>query len=183
MVNPSHGDENPRRAPVTQAAKDAPGRKHRRWLRDIAIGVVASLLATLLVAVGSWIARDPSKGSLPASSIVGMSGGCSAFQVYAQNRWPPYGTAIRAAPSVLSTQVGGFPPNMSIAVNGWLHGRAAFQLNVTPFNSDVWFHLADGAGWVSFGGVREQPTSQDPGGLGSGGPPAPTPDACRGAIQ
>jgi hypothetical protein len=37
------------------------------------------------------------------------SGGCDSFQVFAQNRWAPTGTAIREQPNVLSTQVGSFP--------------------------------------------------------------------------
>ncbi len=93
------------------------------------------------------------------AAITGFSGGCPAFRVYAQNRWRPVGTAIRISPNALSTQVGSFPPNMVIAVNGWVHGRVGYATNEPPFDSDVWFHLADGAGWVSFAGVRMNPVS------------------------
>jgi hypothetical protein len=119
----------------------------------------------------------------PASPIVGFSGGCAAYQVFAQNRWAPVGTAIREAPNVLSTQIGSFPGNMSISVNGWLHGRVAYPTNVAPYNSDIWFHLADGAGWVSYGGVRAYPIALDPTGTADGGPPAATPAQCYGAVQ
>jgi hypothetical protein len=112
-----------------------------------------------------------------------MSGGCPAFQVFAQDRWAPLGAAIRAQPNVLSLQVGSFPGDMSIAVNGWVHGRAAYPTNTPPWNSDIWFHLAAGAGWVSFPGVRATPTSPDPTGRANGGDPAPTPPTCEGAVQ
>jgi hypothetical protein len=112
-----------------------------------------------------------------------MSGGCSAFQVFAQNRWAPLGAAIRAQPNVLSTQLGGYPGNMSIAVNGWVYGGVAYPTNTPPWNSNVWFHLADGAGWVSFAGVRATPTSPDPTGRANGGDPAPTSSACEGGVQ
>jgi hypothetical protein len=79
--------------------------------------------------------------SRPESSIVGMSGGCSALQVFAQNRWAPLSTAIRVAPNVLSAQNGSFPGNMSIAVNGWVHSRAAYPTNPPPRNNDVWCQL------------------------------------------
>lgn len=113
-----------------------------------------------------------------------MSGGCAPFQVYAQNRWAPYGTAIREQPNVLSTQVGSEPGNMSLSVNGWVYGRAAYPTNTPPWNSSVWYHLADGAGWVSFPGVRATPTAPDPTGLSKdGGAPAPTPANCQAAVQ
>jgi hypothetical protein len=112
-----------------------------------------------------------------------MSGGCEPFQVFAQNRWDPVGTTIRAEPSVLSTQIGSFPPNMSISVNGWVHGRPAYPTNEAPWNNDVWYHLTDGAGWVSFAGVRATPVAHDPTGLADGGPAAAIAPACQGAVQ
>jgi hypothetical protein len=121
--------------------------------------------------------------SSDSSNITGMSGGCPKFQVFAQNRWAPLGTAIREQPNVLSTQVGSFPGNMSISVNGWVYGRAAYPTNTPPWNSSIWFHLSDGAGWVSFGGVRATPTSPDPTGRANGGPPAPTSPKCQAAVQ
>lgn len=112
-----------------------------------------------------------------------MSGGCAPFQAFAPNRWGPVGTAIREQPSVLSTQVGSFPPNMSISVNGWVHGRPAYTTNVAPWSNDVWYHLTDGAGWVSFAGVRATPTSVDPTGLADGGASQAISPACEGAVQ
>ncbi len=121
--------------------------------------------------------------STVASVTVGMSGGCESFQLFAQNRWETLGTAIREQPNVLSTQVGSFPGNMSISVNGWVHGRPAYTTNTPPWNNDVWYHLTDGAGWVSFPGVRATPVLPDPSGVADGGPPAPISDVCQGAVQ
>jgi hypothetical protein len=117
------------------------------------------------------------------SAIVGFVGGCSNYQVYAQNRWKPYGTIIRTSPSTLSTPNGTFAPNQVVAVNGWVQSQVAYPTNDPPFNNDIWFHLADGAGWVSFGGVRATPVSEDPTGHAGGGAPAPAPTKCKGAIQ
>jgi hypothetical protein len=71
---------------------------------------------------------------------------------------------------------------MSLTVNGWLHGRAAYPTNQPPYNSDIWFHLSDGIGWVGFAAVRALPTSTDSTGLGDGGPLAPAPAQCEGAL-
>lgn len=126
----------------------------------------------------------PVKQGVKHSAVTGMAGGCGSFQVFAQNRWPVYGAALREQPNVLSKQIGGFPGNKSITVNGWVHGRAAYPTNTPPWNNDVWYHLADGSGWVSFGGVRATPTSQDPSGQSKdGGPPATISSNCQGATK
>ena len=150
------------------------------------IGVGVTVLLAAVAATGPpwWfqlVGRQASSGSAP--TVVGISGGCAPFQVFAQDRWAPLGTAIREAPNVLSTQEGSFPGNMSITVNGWVHGRPAYPTNTAPWNSDDWFHLTDGAGWVSFAGVRAYPVAYDPTGLAGGGPPAATSPACEGAVQ
>jgi len=75
------------------------------------------------------------------------------------------------------------PAEHGYRVNGWVHGRVGYATNEPPFDSDVWFHLADGAGWVSFAGVRMNPTTFDPTGTADGGPPAATSPSCEGAIQ
>jgi hypothetical protein len=96
----------------------------------------------------------------------GFTGGCGAFVVYAQNRWEPYGAAIRAEPSVRAKQIGSYDPNQVIAVDGWVHAEVAYPTNSAPYNSDVWFHLANEPGWVSFGGGARHahdPRSDRPG--------------------
>ena len=153
------------------------------------IGAGVGLVLAVAAATGPpwWFKavglEGSSSASGPAGAVVGMSGGCTPFQVFAQGRWRPLGTAIREAPSVLSTQVGSFPANMSISTNGWVYGRPAYPTNVAPWNSAVWFHLTDGAGWVSFPGVRASPVAFDPTGLANGGPPAATSPRCGGAVQ
>jgi hypothetical protein len=157
--------------------------------RDTMIGVGAALVLAVAAATGPpwWFKavglESTHSSSPPTGEGVGMSGGCAPFQVFAQGRWRPRGAAIRAAPSVLSTQVGSFPANMSISVNGWVYGRPAYPTNVAPWNNGVWYHLTDGVGWVSFAGVRATPVAFDPTGLADGGPPAPIASSCEGAVH
>lgn len=158
--------------------------------REAWVGIFVSLFLTVAAAGSApwwWkhVHHSPTQVANSGNSgdIAGMSGGCATYQVFAQNRWAPVGTAIREQPNVLSTQVGSYPGNMSIAVNGWVYGRAAYPTNTPPWNSNIWFHLADGAGWVSFPGVRDTPTSIDPTGHADGGDPPPTPAACEGAVE
>lgn len=126
---------------------------------------------------------SPSSGP-PSPGVISFGGGCEPFQVFAQNRWTPLGAAVRTAPSVLAHQLSGYDSNHSIAVDGWVHGSAPYTTNQPPFNSNVWFHIADGSGWVSFAGVRAVPTSPDPTNLSpNGGQPAPTLASCQGFAQ
>jgi hypothetical protein len=157
---------------------------------DAKIGIVVGvILAALTASSAPWwwryVDRHPAKPAVtPPPAVAGMSGGCEPFQVYAQNRWLPIGVAIRAQPNVLLTQIGSYPANMSISVNGWVHGRAAYTTNPPPWNSDIWYHLTDGAGWVSFPGVRAYPTAYDPTGHSpDGGPAVATSATCEGAVN
>jgi hypothetical protein len=168
------------------------GQKHNGSVtlsRDAWVGIAVSVVLTVAAAGSApwwWKYVGPSAPASAAgnsSQVVGMSGGCPAFQVFAQNRWAPLGAAVRAQPNVLSRLVTGYQGNMSIAVNGWVYGGVAYPTNTPPWNSNVWFHLADDAGWVSFAGVRATPTSPDPTGHASGGDPAATSATCEGAVQ
>jgi hypothetical protein len=152
---------------------------------EFKLGIIFSVFLTIAAAGSSpwWWKYVDRSSATQSSAVVGMSGGCAPFQVFAQNRWAPTGTAIRDAPNVLSTQNGSFPGNMSISVNGWVNGRPAYPTNTPPWNNGIWFHLADGAGWVSFPGVRGTPTSVDPTGHANGGAPAPASPKCEGAVQ
>lgn len=148
--------------------------------------IVISLLVTLVTAgsapwwwppvhraVDNWLGRE----------VASFSGGCGGYQIYAQNRWDPVGTAIRSAPDPLAKKLGGFGPNEIVAVDGWVHGKVPYPNNPAPWDSDVWFHLSDGRGWVSYAGVRGAPSEYDPT-LHSqdGGIPPPTPSACAGTL-
>jgi hypothetical protein len=67
-------------------------------------------------------------------------------------------------------------------VNGYVHGDVAWPLNSAPWNSDIWFHVADG-GWVSFAGVRAVPTTYDPTGHEDGGLAVKALPECQGLLQ
>jgi hypothetical protein len=165
---------------VIRVTKRTWGLSREAW---IGIGVAVFIAVAGAGSTSPWWWPSSGDGT-PQSEISGMSGGCPAFQVFAQNRWDPVGTAIRSGPNVQSHQVGSFPANMSISVNGWVHGRPAYPTNTAPWNNDIWFHLSDGAGWVSFPGVRATPVANDPTGTSpDGGTPAPTASSCEGAIQ
>ncbi|MGZ6583151.1 MAG: hypothetical protein ACXVHX_02230 [Solirubrobacteraceae bacterium] len=121
--------------------------------------------------------------ALPAG-VIGLSGGCDGFQVFAQNRFDPVGATERAAPNITSKRVDKFSPNYSITVDGWVHSRPAYPTNPAPWNSDVWFHVADDSGWVDFAAVRAVPTGPDPTDRAAdGGKPAATSLRCEGSVQ
>ncbi len=142
----------------------------------------AALAVVLVVA-----AVGVSALALPRCAPHGVTcliGGCPDFSVYAQNRYEPYGAALRVAPYREADQIGGFDPNQLVPVDGWVRTRAPYPSNPAPFNSDVWFHVADDSGWVSFAGVRADPTDPAPTNFDTdGGRPAPTPDECSGTVQ
>jgi len=146
--------------------------------------VVAIALAIVAASSSPWWWRYVHRGKQAPQGVVVDSGGCDAFQVFAQNRWAPTGTAVRAAPNIEAHVVATYPGNFSIMVDGWVHSRPAYPTNTAPWNSDIWFHLADDSGWVSFPGVRAEPTATDPTGLSSdGGVPAATSAKCEASVQ
>lgn len=108
-------------------------------------------------------ASDSSKEAIISPSTT-EDDGCETFGVYSQNRFAPYGTAIRKEPDVLSDKVGSFAPNEPIAVDGWYDsGAPIYPTNSAPWDSGVWFRLDydNQEGWVSFPGVRAEPSSPD----------------------
>lgn len=179
-IKPELSCESPL-ADVSARPQVADDRKVRRYM--VSLVVVFLIAVAGASAIPWWSKYVIGSGGPGKPPVVGMSGGCTPFQVFTQNRWFPLGTAIRVQPSVLSTQVGTYAGNMSISVNGWALGQAAYPTNAPPWNSNVWFHLADGAGWVSFAGVRAAPTSPDPTGVAKGGAPVPTLARCRGVVE
>ena len=155
----------------------------KSWLRVHLVPTIIAVAIAVVFATGApwWVPRVRGQSSQQGLNVVGFAGGCETFRVYAQNRWNPYGTVKMNAPDRLSTQIGGCSPNQTIAVDGWVHGRVAYPNNTPPWNSDAWFHVTDG-GWVSFGGVRDLATEQDPSGVGDGGVPAPLASGCEGST-
>ena len=104
--------------------------------------------------------------------------------MHAQNRYEPYGAARRVAPYREAAQVGNYDPNQLSPVDGWVRTRAPYPSNPAPFNSDIWFHVADDSGWLSFAGVRADTTTPDPTGLAEdGGRPAPAEPDCGGTVR
>ncbi|HSX24266.1 MAG TPA: hypothetical protein VLE74_04150, partial [Candidatus Saccharimonadales bacterium] len=105
------------------------------------------------------------------------------FGVFAQNRWAPIGASVRTEPNVLAAKIEpGFAGNEIVAVNGWVHGQP-FPNPTEPWNSDVWFHLANRTGWVAYAAVRAVPTDPDPTLRADGGIPAPTTPECEGTYK
>ena len=153
------------------------GRAPRRHWFWISVSLVAGLTAPVLAA----LALPNTSGT---KNIVGLSGGCASYFIYGQNRWAPYGAAIRAAPNRKGEQLGAVAGNKLVYVDGWVHTESAQPSNYPPWNSNIWFHLADDSGWISYPGTRAVPTPQDPTGQdANGGTPAPTPAACQGATR
>ena len=156
----------------------------RRIWKERAIGALISLV-TGLILLGSapfwWhpflrlVGREP--------RIAQISSTCGAYTIFAQGRWDPLGAALRAGPDGGAEKLGGFSANEPVVVDGWVHGVTMYPNNPEPFNNDVWFHLANGQGWVSFGGVRAQPVDRDPTDRDrNGGVPAPTPAGCASQV-
>lgn len=111
------------------------------------------------------------------------SGACEPFAVYAQNRWDPLGASERSEPDVLAQKIGSFAGNEVIAVDGWVKtGTPVYPTNTPPWDSDIWFHTVHEDGWVSFPGVRGEPTLPDPSAAADGGRPAPTAAECEMAY-
>lgn len=110
--------------------------------------------------------------------------GCKTFGIYAQNRWTPIGTSVREEPNVLSMKIEpGFAGNEVIAVDGWVHAKAPYPDNSSPWDSDVWFHLANREGWIGFAAVRGAATEPDPTLRAEGGKLAPTPPECEATYK
>jgi hypothetical protein len=156
-------------------------RRDRRPGRMVRTVVLTVITVVSLVVLGTLLAS----GDRPDSEVERISGGCSPYVVYAQNRWQPYGAKRMAAPYRDAKQLSpGVAPNELIYVDGWVRSESAQPSNVAPWDSNIWFHLADSSGWVSFAGTRAVPTPPDPTGLDpNGGTPAPTPADCEGGLN
>lgn len=116
--------------------------------------------------------------------VLELVGGCEPFTVIAQNRWSPVGATSRAEPLQSGKEIARYGGNSHLTVNGWVRTRAAYPENPPPWNRDVWFHLADNSGWVSFASVRADTTPFDVTGLDpNGGREAPTPAECSGTVR
>lgn len=138
--------------------------------RVIASGVLIVVLGWL--ATGGW--------SQLFNDHDDMVGGCAAFTVYAQNQFDPLGTKVWAEPRPAANSSHGFAPNELISVDGWVRTQTPYPSNSSPFDSDAWFHLANGAGWVSYAGVRSIPTDPSQGNFAEGYGAVPLDADCAG---
>lgn len=144
------------------------------------VGVWLAAVATLAGSVAPFVLMR--KAGPPG--VAELVGGCEPFVVVAQNRWEPIGVMARAQPLLSGKEVARYLGNTHLTVDGWVRTRAPYPENPSPWDSDVWFHLSDSSGWISFAGVRADPTPYDPTGLDpNGGRPAPTPAECSGTVR
>lgn len=143
-----------------------------------------TLVVGLLLSAGLVVVAVAALQEEAPPGVVPFVGGCEPFTVYAQNRWPPQGANVRDAPLRSANQVDGYAGNELITLDGWVRTKAAYPHNPAPFDNDVWFHLANDSGWVSFAGVRADPTPFDPTGLeDDGGRAVPLDDDCSGVPR
>jgi hypothetical protein len=146
-------------------------------------GIAIVVLAVTLVGVGSTWGFLRLSNRVP-DRVASLVGGCDRFNLSAQNRYPPLGTRIAAEPLPDANKVGGRAGNEIVTVDGWVRTRAPYPTNSAPWNSDIWFHLADQTGRVSFAGVRSAASSPDMNGHDPyGGEPAGLDRGCEGTVR
>lgn len=149
------------------------------WVRTLVVLVTVALVGT------AWIYIVPQQ-SQDQPGVTHLVGGCTPFLLFSQNIWKPYGALIYKSPYPWSDTQGtyGFAPNQHVWVDGWVRTVRYQDSGSKEFNqSKVWYHLTSGYGWVTFAGVRALQTVPDPkNGFGDGGPPAPHPGPCEGAL-
>lgn len=140
------------------------------------------LLAIIMVPLGGWVFVAMQRQT--PDGVAELVGGCPVFTVYAQNRWIPVGASKRAKPQPSGNKVGSYAPNELVSVDGWVRTNSPYPSNPSPWDSDVWFHISDGSGWVSFAGLRASPTPFDPSGQSpNGGEPVPLATECSGTVR
>lgn len=164
----------------------------------------AAAPATILVAATTSVATTTAPTSTTTTTehapsgvepLFEFVGGCERFHVYAQGRLssPGYGAALRVDPFLSAPRgdvdpstprIDGFAANTILSVNGWVATEAPYATEPDPWDSDVWFHLTNGMGWVSFAGVRAQ--ASHPGetdGPAGGGQPVEIRPECEGDLM
>lgn len=112
-------------------------------------------------------------------------GGCPAFNIYSQNQFAPFGTLRWSAPEPTAERAPAFSENELITVDGYVKAQSPYAgANTPPWDADVWFHLADDSGWVTFAGVRAAATVPDPeGGFGPGSDAVALDPGCQGSYR
>lgn len=119
---------------------------------------------TAFIAAGMMLTACSEPEFVESPGLEQFVTGCDPFTVYSQNRFEPYGTAVRTELSVKApkSEEIAFAPNEVITVDGWTRtGEVAYPTNPEPIRTDIWFHLKNADGYVSFAGVRGAPTAND----------------------
>jgi len=100
------------------------------WSTEFKVGLAATVLIAAAEASSSpwWWHYTPWGRGGPPAGVVGFSGACAAFQVYAQNRWQPYRAVVRAAPNIDSKAENTFSDQYAFDVNGWVHSPLPVRL-------------------------------------------------------
>jgi hypothetical protein len=147
--------------------------------------VVSIVIGVLLMGSAPFWWHPMLKAVGQEPEIPSIEGGCGdGYTLFAQNKWAPAGASIRAGPDVGAKKLGSLGGNEPLVVDGWVTGSVPYPNNPAPYDSNIWFHMKNGAGYVSFGGVRAQPTVFDPTSRDTAGQiPAPTPLACRAVVR
>lgn len=145
---------------------------------------VASVVIGIGFIVGGFSWQSQRLSDPVPAGVAALIGECPRYNLYAQNRYPPLGARVMATPLPDAAKVGGRAGNEIVTVDGWVRTRAPYPTNSAPWNSDIWFHLADQSGWVSFAGVRSAPSSPDMNGHDPyGGEPAGLDRECEGTVR
>lgn len=152
-------------------------------LRRLKVGTVALVVLVAALYAG-YVARGPITDHVADLPSLSIGGGCEPFALYAQSEFEPRGARLWAAPSPTAESRGSVPPNGLITVDGWVRARSPYPSNTPPWDSDVWFHLADDSAWVTFAGVRSDPTAPNANGSAEEGSSVPPTDPeCASALE
>ena len=149
---------------------------------QVLLGIVVLIAVILLPGLTSDVGPPPSEATATTTTTVPPTyiGGCDPFAVYSQGRASPSGATVREMPYLWAPEVRTVGANAGISVDGWIETAAPYPGNRPPWDSAVWFRLTSGAGFVSFAGVRAEPTTPEGvDGPNEGGQPVEYGDECE----
>jgi hypothetical protein len=149
------------------------------------VAALGIALGAILITLSTFVAHRNNEGNLEPklATFIGSHANCDLFRAYAQNQWDPVGAEEHFRPTMSSNVVKRYGPNTVIPVDGWVHGSADFTVLGPPFNSDVWFHVGDGSGWIPAAGLRSAPTKKPALTSPNGGPAVQSTANCEGSAE